>query len=83
MMNFRIHGRRLIFAIIMLFIMISSAAMLIWLTFVDRPPIALQLATGLVFTLSIAGMLWLLLDPDSHAARQSDELLKLASRTLA
>lgn len=82
MMNFRIHGRRLIFAVIMLFIMISSAAMLLWLTLVDHPPIALQLTSGLVFTLSIAGMLWLLLDPDSHAARQSDELLKLASRTL-
>ena len=82
MMNFRIHGRRLIFAVIMLFIMISSGVMLVWLAVADDTPIAFQMTMGLVFTLSIAGMLWLLLDPDSHAARQSDELLKLASRTL-
>ena len=82
MINFRIHGRRLIFAIIMLIIMIASASMLAWLASIDQASMPFQMATGLVFALSIAGVSWLLLDPDSHAARQSDELLKLASRML-
>lgn len=59
-----------------------SGAVLVWMAFEERSPIALNLATGLAFTLAVVGFIWILVDPDTHAARQSDELLKLASHML-
>jgi two-component system sensor histidine kinase LytS len=64
------------------FIAAASGATLVWLAFNDQPPIALQLAIGVTFTLSIVVILWLTIDPEGHSANQSDELLKLASHML-
>ncbi len=41
-----------------------------------------QIAIGIVFTLSVVGLVGLLFDPDYRAARQSDDILTLASKTL-
>ena len=78
----RIEGRRLILAVFMLFVVAASGAALVWLTVDPHFPIPLHLATGVVFTLAIITFIWIILDPDANAANQSDELLKLASRTL-
>ena len=42
-----------------------------------------QIVAGIVFTLSLVGFIRLRLDPDTISARQSDDLLRLASATLA
>lgn len=42
----------------------------------------LQLLSGSLFTLSLIGFMWMWFDPDTNAARQSDEILKLASEML-
>ena len=60
----------------------SSGAALVWFVTYDVSNVGLQLFTGVMFTLFIAALIWLLLDPDTHAARQSDELLTLASEML-
>lgn len=62
-------------------IITSGFAELIYTTF-NVGGTAFQLLTGIVFTLSVAMFMWLVLDPDEHAARQSDELLNLASKML-
>ena len=62
-------------------IVTSGIAELIYTTF-DIGGTAFQLLTGIVFTLAVAMFMWLVLDPDEHAARQSDELLNLASKML-
>ena len=43
---------------------------------------AFILLTGIVFTLAVAMFMWLVLDPDAQVARQSDEILRLASQML-
>ena len=81
-MYLRSHQSRIVFTVFMVFIVLASGATLVWLAISDRPPIVLNLTIGAVFTLSIIGFLFLVLDPDSHTAQQSDEVLKLASQML-
>ena len=78
----RVRGRRLLVAVFMGFIAVATGATLVWLAIDAQLPIALHLATGVIFTLSIIACIWTALDPDANAATQSDELLQLASRTL-
>ena len=61
---------------------ISAGIALIILTLFHPELIALQLTTGIVFSLTLVAMLWLAMDPDTQAARQSDSLLRLASQML-
>ncbi|MBQ9002945.1 MAG: histidine kinase [Eggerthellaceae bacterium] len=81
-MDFRGKNRRRVLKFTLAAIAIATGAGLVWLATADTPPLALQLSLGIVFTLSLVGFIWLFLDPDTREARQSDELLKLASQML-
>ena len=81
-MDFRGESRRRVLEVTLAVIAIATGAGLVWLATIDMPPFALQLSLGIVFTLSLVGFIWLFLDPDTREARQSDELLKLASQML-
>lgn len=74
--------RKLIIQIILFAMAASSGGATVWMVTSNINNAMLQLLTGVVFTLSVATLLWLFLDPDSHAARQSDDVLKLASQML-
>ncbi len=73
---------RLTVAAVLGVIAIISGVAIVWIALARVESPLLQIVTGTVFTLSVASVLWLLLDPDTHAARQSDDLLKLASQML-
>ncbi len=81
-MGFRSMQNRTIYLIALAIVIITSGlAELLYTTFnVDNT--AFQMLTGIVFTVAVAMFMWLVLDPDTHAARQSDELLTLASKML-
>lgn len=81
-MDMKGKWQRTVLEIILIALIIATGASLVWfyVSGVNAPII--QLVVGIVFTLSIAGLIWLLLDPDTTTARQSDELLQLASQTL-
>ncbi|MBQ9043330.1 MAG: histidine kinase [Eggerthellaceae bacterium] len=81
-MGFTSAQHRVVFLIVLAIIAVASGAALVWYVTYDVSNIALQLITGIIFTLAVAMLMWLILDPDTHAARQSDELLKLASEML-
>ena len=74
--------RRHILEIILLVIAGAAGFGLLYILVSKLEAPLLQFFTGLVFTLAIAGDIWLFLDPDTHAARQSAELLEIASKTL-
>lgn len=74
--------RRLIITIILGLIVVATGAMLVWMATIKEANLALQLAVGFVFTMALVGAIWLFLDPDTTTARQSDELLKMASQML-
>lgn len=78
----QLNRRRLIILIVLAVVTISAGIALVVLTLYHPDLIALQLTTGIVFSLTLVIMLWLAMDPDSQAARQSDDLLKLASQML-
>jgi len=59
-----------------------SGCALIYLSIADFDTRLLQLLAGLAFTLSLVAFMWMWFDPDTNSARQSDELLKLASEML-
>ena len=61
---------------------ILSGFTVIWMVVTGAGGIRGQIVTGVLFTLSLLGLQRLLLDPDSLAARQSDQLLRLARATL-
>ncbi len=82
-MGFPSAHNKLIYLIALAIVIVTSGfAELIYTTY-DVGNTAFQLLTGIVFTLAVAMFMWLVLDPDSHAAHQSDELLTLASQMLA
>ena len=78
----RTNHRRLIIVLILLAIAIAAGCTLIWLAIANLNATVAQIMIGIVFTLSMACVTWLVLNPDMNAARQSDEMLKLASQTL-
>ena len=81
-MDFKGKNRRHVLEVMLIVIAATAGAGLIWLATAERQPFALQITTGIIFTLSLVGFIWLFLDPDTREARQSDELLKLASQML-
>ena len=76
------HSRLFWWELILLVIALVSGVVIAWLTVTGIGSVGTQIIVGVTFTLSLVGFIRLLLDPDSMAARQSDELLKLASQTL-
>lgn len=56
-----------------------AAATLAWAIFSSPMSIPTTIAAGLIFTISIAIIIRLLLDPDSIRARQTDAMLRLSS----
>ena len=81
-MHLRSHRSRVIFAVLLVLIAAAAGIMLVWSAAYNGMPLALQLATGAVFTLAVVGVILIALDPDTHAARQTDELLQMASQML-
>lgn len=81
-MNLESRKRKLFFLVSIIAIIVCLGASLVIMTFNGEPPIALQLFVGVMFTLATVALFWVLLDPDTSAARQSDEILQLASHML-
>ena len=81
-MDLKSKRRRFVLEAMLIVIALAAGVSLMWIAVMHVDAVILQLVAGIVFTLSIVGFIWLFLDPDTHAARQSDELLKLASQTL-
>ena len=73
---------RLGYLVVLAVVAASSGAALVWFVTYDVSNVALQLVTGVAFTLSVIMLMWLIIDPDTHTARQYDEVLKLASQML-
>ena len=59
---------------------VLSGLVLIWSSVSPYRSIAVLIVAGIVFTLSLVIVIRLLMDPDSVRARQSDAMLRLASR---
>ena len=81
-MGLRSHRSRVVFIVFLVLFAITSGVSLVWMAFDADSPIALNLVMGVMFTLSVIGIILIVADPDTHAARQSDELLQLASHML-
>ena len=78
----RSNRQRFIIAIILAVIALTAGIALVWLAVAKVEATVAQLMTGIVFTLALIMMFWVVLNPDLSAARQSDQMLKLASQTL-
>ena len=76
------HGRFFTSELVLLVLTLVSGLGILWVAFTGFGGIYAQLFVGVVFTISIVVFIRLRLDPDSYAARQSDELLTLSSQTL-
>ena len=81
-MNDRSIVRRRILLVMLIVIAVFAGAGLIYLSVTRINSIVLQFFTGSAFTFSLIGFVWVWFDPDTNTARQSDELLKLASQML-
>ena len=81
-MDLKSKRRRFILESMLVVIAVAAGISLVWMYATGIDATVVQLILGVVFTLSIVGFIWLFLDPDTHAARQSDELLKMASQML-
>ena len=81
-MGLKSAHRRIVYLIVLAVVALLAGIGLVFFAAFDIDSVTLQLLTGIIFTLSIAALMWLILDPDTHAARQTDELLQLASQTL-
>lgn len=64
-------------------IAILAAVVLLWQLMDPARSVVIMLIAGLIFTLSLVGVVRLITDPESIRARQTDEMLKLARQTLA
>ena len=73
--------RRILQGVLACVVVFSSCA-LVYLNAAGINAMVLQLFLGLVFTLSLIAFMWMWFDPDTNSARQTDELLKLASEML-
>ena len=76
------NQRNLVLVVMIVVIAAASGVSLAWMsiTHIDSP--ILQLIAGIIFTLSVVSLVWALLDPDTQNARQTDEILQLASQML-
>ena len=81
-MDLKSKRRRFILEAMLVVMAVAAGVSLIWVYVMNVDAQVLQLIAGVIFTLSIVGFIWLVLDPDTHAARQSNELLQMASQTL-
>ena len=63
-------------------IAVLSAVTLLWTALAPSHSIPIMITAGVMFTLSIVLVIRLSMDPDSVRARQSDAMLRLASKTL-
>lgn len=81
-METKSQTRRYIVEVILAVIAVVTAGSLVWLNITQNGLAELQLPFGVVFTVSVVGFIWLIIDPDTRSARQSDALLKIASQTL-
>ena len=62
-------------------VVVSGVAVL-WLVITGSSSVAWQIAAGITFTVSLAVLIRLLIDPDYLTARQTDDVLSLANETL-
>ena len=67
---------------ILLLVTVIAGASVIWFILTPTTSSGVQIAAGLTFTLSLAALVRILMDPDYSAARQSDDLLTLTRQTL-
>ena len=81
-MDLKSKRRRFILEAMLVAIAVAAGITLVWMYIAKIDTTVSQPVLGIAFTLSIVGFIWLFIDPDTHAARQSDELLKMASQTL-
>ena len=63
-------------------IAVLSGVTLLWTALAPSHSIPIMITAGIMFTLSIVLVIRLSMDPDSVRARQSDAMLRLASKTL-
>ena len=81
-MNQRSKYRRLILEILIVVIAVASGLSLAWMSIVRVESPTLQMIVGVIFTLSVVTFVWILLDPDTQTATQTDGILQLASQML-
>ena len=81
-MDLKSKRRRFVLEAMLVAIAVAAGITLVWMYIAKIDMTVSQPVLGIAFTLSIVGFIWLFIDPDTHAARQSDELLKMASQTL-
>lgn len=70
------------FELFALVIAVLSAMVMVWTLASGDASIPIMVASGIIFTLAVALLLWLILNPESIRASQSDAMLQLASSTL-
>ncbi len=75
--------RMLAFEVVLVLLAVISGAVLLWSIVTPGSNMAVLMVAGVLFTLSLVIILRLALDPDSVRARQTDNVLGLASQTLA
>ena len=76
-----LHYRRALLGILICILILSGCA-LVYLSTVGFDTMLPQLLLGATFSLAIIAFMWIWFDPDTNSARQSDEVLKLASEML-
>ncbi len=81
-MNLQSLHRRRLLLLLLVGIAGTSGCALAYMAIAGIGSPILQSFAGIVFTLSILALAWIWLDPDTHAARRTDELLQLASQML-
>lgn len=81
-MNNNSKRRHFILEIMIVVIALSSGLMLAWMSIMRVESPVSQLVAGVIFTLSVVSFVWMLLDPDTQTATQTDGILQLASQML-
>ena len=76
------RGSRFWLMMVLIAMAAITGATLLWIVIKGVDTGYWQIAIGVVFTLSLVGMMGLALDPDYRAAQQSDDILTLANKTL-
>ncbi|NPD31929.1 histidine kinase [Eggerthellaceae bacterium zg-997] len=82
MLRFRERSRFLTSEALLLALALASGFAVIWFSYTHEGDPRLAIVAGITFTLSLVTFVRLLADPDSVRARQSDSVLRIASKTL-